>query len=225
MSIAEVTMTHRPPVPHELASQPIDPAHTLAGVLSRLRRNERGAPDLEQRLNAAFAKHAEKLHGYCRRELRGHSAEVVEEVVHDVLLEAWNKLPTYRAESRFRAFLWGIAAFKCANYRRKRRDLLSADGLIDDVDTGRTALQMLSDEARNRLVEEAARNVLDEKDQEIVYLRWVLDYPYDDIVSLLGLSGTAEIRAALARSKRRMATEIGRLLAELGHGDSFLRPA
>jgi RNA polymerase sigma factor (sigma-70 family) len=203
----------------------VETQHTLAGVLTRLQEGERGTPELEGRLNQAFAKHADKLRSYCRKELRGFSAEVVEEVTQDVLLEAWNKLPTYRAEKRFRAFLWAIAAYKCANVRRKHRDLLTEDGLLETESTERSALAVLSDEERNQLVEEAARKVLDSNEQEVVHLRWVLDYPNEDIAALLGFEVKDQVRVTLQRCKNRMKKEIARLLAEKGHGQSFLRPA
>lgn len=198
--------------------------HTLAGLLSRLQGAEIGekrAEELEQRLNTAFSKHIRQLKAYCRRELRGFSAERIEELTQDVLLEAWNKLPSYRAESRFRAFLWAIAARKCANARRKRQDCLLDDGLFEVPSEGRSALQALSDQERNEMLEETMRSVLDEREQEVVYLRWVLDYPYEDIEALLAISAH-ELRATLQRCKNRMKKEIPRWLAANNHGSSFL---
>jgi RNA polymerase sigma factor (sigma-70 family) len=215
-------MSRARPAKDDKASETV---HTLACVLDRLRQEGRGAPDLERALDRAFAKHTDRLRAYCRRELRGFSAEVVEEVTQDVLLEAWNKLPTYRAETRFGAFLWAIAEFKCANARRKRRDVLSEDGLLEVVSGERSVLALLSDEQRNELVGEAARNVLDNKEQDVVHLRWVLDYSYEDIASWLCVDDKNQLRVILQRCKNRMRKEIARLLTEKGHGYSFLRSA
>lgn len=207
----------------DFAPRAAESTHTLAGVLSRVQRGERGAPDLEQRLNEAFSKHADKLRNFCRRELRGFPLEVVEETTQEVLFEAWNKLPTYRAEGRFRSFLWAIAAFKCANVRRKRRNVLSEDDLLQPPE--RSALTRLTDLERNGIFEEAARNVLNAQEQEVTHLRWVLDYPYEDIAALLGFPEKDDVRTVLVRCKRRMEKEVPRLLAEKGLGDSFLRPS
>lgn len=205
--------------------------HTLAGVLTRLREGgdladpttRAGDPDLEMRLNRAFAKHEVALRRFCRRELRGESDAVVDEIVQDVLLEAWRKLPTYEAVARFRAFLWGIAAFKCANVRRKRHDVLTSDGFLEEAAGDRSALARLADGERDELVAEAAAAVLDDADQEIVHLRWVMDYPLDDIAQRLGLADDNAVRVALQRSKRRLGKEVQRRLAARGLGDSFLR--
>jgi RNA polymerase sigma-70 factor (ECF subfamily) len=197
--------------------------HTLAGVLTQLRGEGRGSPELEERLNQAFPKHEARLHAHCSKELRGFPSEKVEEIVQEILLEAWNKLPTYRPESRFKAFLWTIAAYKCANARRKRQDSLSFDGILEPLSSEPSPLGQLTDRQRDELVETAARQVLDDKEQEVVYLRWVLDYPLEEIASLLGLPDSNAVRVTLQRCKRRMQDELSRLLAERGHGQSFLR--
>jgi RNA polymerase sigma factor (sigma-70 family) len=142
-----------------------------------------------------------------------------------LVLEAWNKLPTYRPETRFRSFLWAIAAFKCANLRRKHTDVLSEDRVLAEASTERSALARLSDHQRNELLEEAARNVLDATEQEVVHLRWVLDYPYEDIVTLLGFPDKDKVRVTLQRCKHRMEKEVARLMAEKKLTDSFLHSA
>jgi RNA polymerase sigma-70 factor, ECF subfamily len=199
-------------------------AHTLAGVLSRLQGGDaRPDPELAAQLDRAFDKHHASLARYVGRELRGFPAEVVEEVVQDVLLQAWQGLPSYRPDQPFRAFLWGIAARKCANVRRKKRDLLSEDGVVDPTAGDAPLIGRLADAERDELVRRAAANVLGPDDQEIVQLRWVLDYPLDDIADQLGFGSSDEVRVALQRCKRRMSKEIARMVAELGHGSSFLR--
>jgi len=199
------------------------PSHTLTGVLSRIQRGEQGTdPDLARRLDLAFEKHEHQLRLHCRGELRGFPETVVEEVVQDVLLEAWIKLPAYQPREHFRAFLWRIASLKCANVRRKRRDLLTEDGLLEVGSEERTVIARLYEEERNALVDEAAKNVLDDVDQELVHMRWTLDLPLADIAEQLGLPDDNAARVRLQRCKRRMRKEIQRLLTERGLGESFL---
>jgi RNA polymerase sigma factor (sigma-70 family) len=199
-------------------------SHTLAGVLSRIQAGARGAddPELARKLDQAFAKHESDLRRRCRKELRGASAERVDEIVQDVLLEAWAKLPVYRAETEFRGFLWGIARLKCANARRKSSDVLTEDGLLKEGSEEQHVLARLADEQRDALIEEASNNVLDAADQELVQLRWVLDYPLDDVVERLGFADNREASVALQRCKRRLEKEILRLLQQRGLGQSFL---
>lgn len=198
-------------------------SHTLAGVLTRLREGNRAAdPELGEALDRAFGKHTEALERYCARELRGFSAENVEEVAQDVLLEAWRLLPVYQRDQPFRAFLWGIASKKCANLRRRIRDVLSEDGEVELEAQERSVLGRIADEARNQLVDTAARNVLSPQEQEMAHLRWVMDYPYEEIARQLDLPSSDAVRVGLQRCKRRLYGELTRLLAERGLGESFL---
>lgn len=193
------------------------------GVLSRLQSGDPGDDAvLAERLNQAFAKHQEPLLRYCARELRGFSSAEVEELAQEVLLTAWRKLPTYQPDQPFRAFLWGIAAMTCANARRRKRDVLTDDGVLDPGSDAATAVAGLLAEERDRLVQAAAHAVLEPADQEIVHLRWVLDYPLEDIARQMNLPSVDAVRVALQRCKRRLDKEIHRQLAEVGHGISFL---
>jgi RNA polymerase sigma factor (sigma-70 family) len=182
-------------------------SHTLSRVLERLRDGERGTdPDLGRQLDDAFGKHETSLRRYCRRELRGFSEQQVEDAVQDVFEIAWRKMPEYRVEGRFRTFLWAIASRRCAGIRRKRRDVLTEDGFLTDPEhrTERSALGRLVDEERDALLEEASANVLDARQRELIQLRWVLDYPQEDVARMLGLQTKDEVRVALQTCKRRM---------------------
>jgi RNA polymerase sigma-70 factor (ECF subfamily) len=201
------------------------PSHTLASVLSRIQAGRLdGDAELARKLDVAFGKHEAQLQLFCAKELRGVSAAEVDEVVQDVLLEAWSKLEGYRPDRPFRAFLWGIALKKCANVRRKRRDVLSEDGLFDPGDEAPNVLGTLADAERDAIVDEAANRVLDASEQEVIHLRWVLDYPNEDIAEQMGMASTDEVRVVVQRSKRRLAKEIVRILEERSIGQSLLEP-
>jgi RNA polymerase sigma-70 factor, ECF subfamily len=190
--------------------------HTLAGVLSKLQRGERDDPELSRRLDVAFAKHESWLHHRCGDELRGFPAEAVEEVVQDVLLTAWRRLPEYRPEHRFRAWLGAIALRRCSNARRKRWDVLSEDGLFDPSDDVPSVFDALVAEERDAVVREAAAAVLDVQDRTVVELRYVHSYPSEHIAELAGLEGPEQVRVVLQRAKRRLAKELERRLGASG---------
>lgn len=195
---------------------------TLTGVLSRLHLGP-DDPVLRGRLDAAFSKHHVALRANVRRELRGFSEEQVEDTVQEVLLVAWNKLPEHDGR-HFKAWLFAIANRVCANVRRKRREVLSEDGLFDPGSEVESVYARLRRDERERLFQDAARRVLDARDQEIVYMRFELDLPAEEIARTAKLADVDEVRVILQRSKRRLARELARVMEEKGHGVSLFQP-
>lgn len=190
--------------------------HTLHGVLTRLQLGERGTdPDLQRQLDGAFSRHVSWLkRQVAAHELRGFDEAQVEEVVQETLLVAWRELPGYRPEREFRIFLRSIAVRLCSNLRRRRRDALTADGIVEVASPERSLLDQLDDRQRNETVWRAARAVLSPADQQIAYLRYVLDYGNADIAAKLGVSDTDQIRVALQRLHRQLKAELHRRLRE-----------
>jgi RNA polymerase sigma factor (sigma-70 family) len=188
------------------------PAHTLDGLLTRLRNGDRDV-QLERRLNEAFGKYHGRLHAYCARQLQALSGGQVQEVVQDVLLEAWIKLPTYRREGRFLSFLLGIAFKKCAGARRRIRDAFLEDEVVD---TARSVLAELSDAERDGLVRDAAERVLTPEERAVVELRWVLDYSRPEVAERAGIT-VDEVRVVLQRCKRRLEPVLRELLTGPAH--------
>jgi RNA polymerase sigma-70 factor (ECF subfamily) len=201
------------------------PANTLASVLSRIRAGERGAddPQLAQRLDDAFSRYEAPLRRLCQRELASFPRQEVEEALQQVLLVAWTRLPEFRAEARFRSWLFGIATRTCANMRRRRREVLADDGLFEPGDPAEPVLSRLRREERDEVLQSAAAAVLDAQEQEVIYLRYVLESSAEEIARDAHLKSVDEVRVVLQRCQRRLRREIGRRLEELGHGVSFFR--
>lgn len=204
------------------AAHPTTP--TLLGVLSKLKAGTRpeADPELARRLDAAFARHQERLRAHIGRELRGFPAQQIEETLQDVLLTAWKRLPEHDGR-HFRAWLLAIASGHCANVRRKKRDALSDDGLFDPGDEVGTVYAALRQEERERLFLAAAQRVLAPQDQEVLYMRYELELPHAEIARLLGFDEPDRVRVTLQRCKRRLADELEAQMKALGHGASLYR--
>lgn len=199
-----------------------NPSHTLGSVLSRLPDVHKD-PALADRLDHAFGKHVAWLRSVCTRELWGFSPAEVEETVQDVLVTAWQKLPAYRGEGRFRTWLAGIARNLCRNLRRKKRDALSEDGLMEATSAEWSVLDGMLHDERDRIIQEAAAAVLDPTEQEVVELRYVQELDRAQIAERMGFEKKDEVRVVLQRCKRHLGKELQRRLAALGHGPSFWR--
>jgi len=89
----------------------------------------RGAPDPESALLAEARQGNRRAYDALRRihelPLRGFvgrrvGADGADDLTQEIWLACWQALPKYEGRSRFKAWLYGIATHKCADYLRSR---------------------------------------------------------------------------------------------------------
>ncbi len=193
-------------------------ARELAGISTATA--ERRA-DIYARVNQLFAAEQDLVYATCYRYVG--QPEWARELAQDSLLLAWQKLSSFRGEARFRTWLVGIARYQCLNAIRKKADLLTEDGLVEVSDSSGSVLGALRRQEREGLLRDAAAAVLDETEQEAVWLRYGEHLPLAQIGEVLGLESSSGARGVLQRCKRRLSRELRRRLEELGHGMSLVR--
>jgi RNA polymerase sigma-70 factor (ECF subfamily) len=176
---------------------------------------------LVERVDALFAAHQGVILAVCRRSVG--DPQRAAELAQETLLRGYQKLDSFRGESSFRTWLVGIARGECANAVRKRREVLTEDGVLDTADDEATVLSRLRRLEREALVRDAAEAVLTPEEQEVVHLRYVEHVPVEQIGALLGLREDSGARGVLQRVKRKLGRELRARLAALGHGSSFAR--
>jgi len=75
------------------------------------------------------------IYGFVRHRLMPR-AELVEDLMQEILLAAWQALPSYRQESSLRSWVLGIARHKLDDYYRRRileTDLPEEDGASEEL--------------------------------------------------------------------------------------------
>lgn len=171
-------------------------------------------------LERLFARHQDRVYAICYR--FANEPQKAQDLAQETLLTAWRKLPSFRGESAFGTWLYGIAKWVCYGAFRRKRDLLSTDGLIDPASDEKGVLTALGRVEREELLRSAAAAVLDDQEQEAVYLRYVEQMPQDRITDLLGLTTASGARGLLQRCRRKLEAELRARLTQLGHGTSFV---
>jgi len=88
----------------------------------------------DRKATAEFvALYADSVYSYVRHRLLPRT-DLVDDLVQDVFLAAWESLPSYRGDSPVRAWLLGIARHRVGDYYRGRlREPLPADAEIGDT--------------------------------------------------------------------------------------------
>lgn len=177
-------------------------------------------PDVVAGLDALFASCQARVMALCRR--MTNSEEQALDLAQDTLLTGYRKLPEFRGDSAFGTFLYGIARGLCMNAIRRKREVLSEDGVLEAGDPTTSALGRMRREEREALVRAAAQ-ALSPLEQEAVYLRYVEDVPQSRITELLGITQASGARGVLQACRRTLARELRARLEALGHGTSLLR--
>lgn len=173
-------------------------------------------------IDRLFAANQGRVYAVCRR-MTGND-EAAADLAQDTLLTAYRKLPTFRGDSAFGTWIYGIAKMLCLNAIRRRSEVLSEDGVFDAGDPSASVLSRMRKAEREELVRQASQS-LSSLEQEAVYLRYVEDIPQDRITELLGITQASGARGVLQSCRRTLAKELHRRLEELGHGTSFIRPS
>jgi RNA polymerase sigma factor (sigma-70 family) len=155
----------------------------------------------------------------------GISDEQQEELVQQTLEIAWKRLAEFdpTRAAAFEAWIRGIARNVVSNARRRHRELLTEDGVLEMGDPSHSVLSSLQHEERDQLVTEAISSVLQGAEQDVLYHRYVHGLDREHIAELLSMADANEVRVVMQRAQRRLKAELERRLAELGHGRSFVR--
>ncbi len=203
-------------------SRPLD--SQMKSVLARLQlapdRSAALAPTDVRALHEIFSAYRDSVFKTCRR-LTGDDASA-DDLTQQVLMTAWDKLPGYRGEAKFSTWLYGIVLNVWRNKQRKRRELLSVDGVFEIGDPALGVMSALQRQEREQMFREVCEDCLAEDEQQVVYLRYVRSMPRGEIESLLELE-PGRARVVLQRATRKLEKSLRAKLIELGHGTSFVR--
>lgn len=107
----------RPPRSSLLSLVPAPPGPAL-GALDDDALMALAAGDQEQAYAQLVERYQRRVRGFCRMLLRDET--VAYDLAQDVFLKVWHRRTHYRAQGRFREFLFMVARNTCRSYARKR---------------------------------------------------------------------------------------------------------
>jgi RNA polymerase sigma-70 factor, ECF subfamily len=146
----------------------------------------------------------DRVYAVCLR--MSGSAEEAGELVQDVYVRAWQRLGSFRGESLFTTWLHRLTVNLVLQDRRSKGRRRSREILDTDLERyGRVAVQAMPG---TRLDLERAIAGLPKKAREVLVLRDVEGYKYDEIARMTGVSlGTVKAQIHRARGLVKEALE------------------
>jgi RNA polymerase sigma-70 factor (ECF subfamily) len=168
------------------------------GILTPLAEDETAQRDFL----AAVERLQPRLHRFCAR-MCG-SALDGEDVVQDVIAQAFERLDTLEDATRLEPWLFRIAHHKCVDFlrrdRRWREDVVSYE---EEHDLPQLVDEPAIDDARLSDAIAAVVADLPPKERAALLLKDVLDYPISDIAEVIA-STTGGAKAALHRARAKL---------------------
>jgi RNA polymerase sigma-70 factor (ECF subfamily) len=145
-----------------------------------------------------------RIYALCLR--MSGDAQAAEELTQDVFVRAWEKLDSFRGDSRFSTWLHRLAVNLVLQDRRKKGRRRSREQLTEDPTVFERAVTRAMPGTRVDL--ERAIAGLPEGAREVLILRDIEGYKYDEIAELKGVAlGTVKAQIHRARKLVREALD------------------
>lgn len=144
---------------------------------------------------------------YIRRKIGDE--DVVEELVDDVLMAAYNAIPNFDGRCSEFSFVCSIANKKVIDYYRKKKlktILFSANPMFEEI--ADKAINPERDALKNELKEEikATWQEISEGSKKLLRLKYISGWKLDRIASLMGMSLKA-VESRLFRARKEFQNE------------------
>jgi RNA polymerase sigma-70 factor (ECF subfamily) len=148
-------------------------------------------------------KYQKSLAAFIRKKIGDE--DVVEELTQDILMAAYQALPTFNKKSSEFSFICGIAKHKITDYYRKKKlktVLFSVNPIIEEI--AEDALTPERDVLKNELKEEIKKTMteLREDYEKILRLKYIDNWKSSQIASLMKISVKA-VESRLIRARRK----------------------
>lgn len=158
-----------------------------------VRRAQMGDPDAFEGL---YHEHVDRIFALCLRMCR--NGERAEELTQDVFVRAWQKLGSFRGESRFSTWLHRLAVNVVLQARRSEGRRRDREEVTPDLERyGRAAVRAMPG---TKIDLERAIAALPDGAREVLVLRDVRGFKYKEIAEMTGVSlGTVKAQIHRAR--------------------------
>ncbi len=149
------------------------------------------------------------------------SVEETQDILSDVYLKIWNNIDKYDTKYQFWQFVWTVLKNHCKDYFKKTKPLRFSD--LQMVNDDGTVTDMVEDLAQEDNIVElfqqqftsevisAALEQLDQSSQELIHSRYVLQYSYDTLADMYGLTND-NLRQKLSRIIKKLRENLSDLM-------------
>ncbi len=173
----------------------------------------RAADDLPARnslVDRLFQRHHSRVAAWCYR-LTG-DVDGSADLAQDIFLKAYQRLDSFRGESRFTTWLYTIARNQCMDRLRARasnpeQNIEAAQEQLEDF-RAEPITDVLERRESEELVRRLMRESLDETETKVMTLHYVHEMPLDSVTRVLRLTNASGAKAHIVSARRKLARAI-----------------
>lgn len=158
-------------------------------------------------LDQLFQRHHARVAAWCYR-LTG-DVETSADLTQDIFLKAFQRLDSFRGESKFSTWLYTIARNHCMDELRSRASTpdRNSEPVLEQLPDIRT--EQISETLERRESEELVRQLigetLDDVETQVMTLHYVYELPLDSVTRMLGLQNQSGAKAYIVSARRKLA--------------------
>jgi RNA polymerase sigma-70 factor (ECF subfamily) len=153
-----------------------------------------------------FQRHHSRVAAWCFR-MTGN-VDSAADLAQDVFLKAFQRMDSFRGDSRFTTWLYSIARNRCMDELRSRmqQPREETEAFLDEMPDVRFEDVSLTMERREsaEVLQELMRQSLDETETRVMTLHYVEEMPLDSVTRLLGLSNTSGAKGYVVSARRKL---------------------
>jgi RNA polymerase sigma-70 factor (ECF subfamily) len=158
-------------------------------------------------LNQLFQRHHSRVAAWCYR-LTG-DVDSSADLAQEIFLKAFQRLDSFRGDSRFTTWLYTIARNHCMDQLRSRASgpQQNFEALPEQIADFRSEEISAALERREseQLVRKWMRESLDETEAKVMTLHYVHELPLDSVTRLLRLTNPSGAKAHIVSARRKLA--------------------
>jgi RNA polymerase sigma factor (sigma-70 family) len=160
----------------------------------------------EAHINELFGRHHAKVASWCLS-ITG-DVNAATDMAQEVFLKAFQRLGSFRGDSKFTTWLYSIARYHCLDELRSRktRPQVAADALLDEIEDFNSAGVLAGIEQREsrELLQQLIQESLDETETKAMTLHFVQELPLESVSRILGLTNPSGAKAYIVSAKRKL---------------------
>ena len=175
-------------------------------LLARIRMRG-GSSKGDPLVNQLFQRHQARVAAWCWR-MTGN-VDSAADLAQEVFLKAFQRLDSFRGESKFTTWLYTIARNQCLDALKSRsaRPEESAETVLDEIADQRAEAVSSAMERRESedLVRKLMRESLDDTEVQVMTMHYVHEMPLASVTRVLGLSNQSGAKAYIVSARRKLA--------------------